>query len=322
MRKALDPPGQARDDIGSSRARATPRTRLGAPDGRAGLGRAAHAQPDAWRHELRPARRARRDPVAVPDRGSPGLTVLARPAVEGPGSRVRRAVHRCAVRASGRRTRRRFPDPPDHGAAVDSYNTGVQSNLYSSPLRRGETLDLSPEDAERLGRGPGEVVRVSARAAGRSKRRCGSTRLRPGLAFMTFHFPDEIDVNVLTIDATDPKSGTAEFKATAIRVEKLAGRAPGGGVGGRADGARETAIAWTSASSTPRPRDGRARGRRRFPRAARRRMGRGAIGRGRARRARRPRGARASATTAADAPARPGADRLDQPRRADYIASG
>ena len=30
---------------------------------------------------------------------------------------------------------------------------------------------------------------------------------------MTFHFPDEVDVNIITIDATDPKSGTAEFKA-------------------------------------------------------------------------------------------------------------
>ena len=38
---------------------------------------------------------------------------------------------------------------------------------------------------------------------------------------MTFHFPDEIDVNVLTIDAVDPRSGTAEFKAAAIRVERL-----------------------------------------------------------------------------------------------------
>ena len=27
---------------------------------------------------------------------------------------------------------------------------------------------------------------------------------------------------MLTIDATDPKSGTAEFKATAVRIEKLA----------------------------------------------------------------------------------------------------
>ena len=49
------------------------------------------------------------------------------------------------------------------------------------------------------------------------------TGLRPGLAFMTFHFPDQVDVNLLTIDATDPKSGTAEFKATAMRVEKLNG---------------------------------------------------------------------------------------------------
>ena len=48
-----------------------------------------------------------------------------------------------------------------------------------------------------------------------------SSALRPGLAFMTMHFPDEVETNRLTIEATDPKSGTAEFKATAIRVEKL-----------------------------------------------------------------------------------------------------
>ena len=37
---------------------------------------------------------------------------------------------------------------------------------------------------------------------------------------MTPHFQDEIRVNVLTIDATDPRSGTAEFKACAVRVER------------------------------------------------------------------------------------------------------
>jgi hypothetical protein len=39
---------------------------------------------------------------------------------------------------------------------------------------------------------------------------------------MNLHFPDLVETNVLTIDATDPKSGTAEFKATAIRVEAIA----------------------------------------------------------------------------------------------------
>ena len=52
--------------------------------------------------------------------------------------------------------------------------------------------------------------------------------LREGLAFMTLHFQDDVRTNNLTIDATDPKSGTAEFKATAIRVEKLPEPAPAG----------------------------------------------------------------------------------------------
>jgi formate dehydrogenase major subunit len=53
---------------------------------------------------------------------------------------------------------------------------------------------------------------------------------------MTFHFPDQVDVNLLTIDAFDPKSGTAEFKATAVRVEKLNGgpRQAAGAVRGEA----------------------------------------------------------------------------------------
>src|SRR2546429_6645389 len=37
------------------------------------------------------------------------------------------------------------------GRRLDSYNTGVQTADYHSPLRRGETLDLSPEDGARYG---------------------------------------------------------------------------------------------------------------------------------------------------------------------------
>jgi formate dehydrogenase major subunit len=45
--------------------------------------------------------------------------------------------------------------------------------------------------------------------------------LRPGLTFTTFHFPDEVETNKLTNPAWDQRSGTAEFKAAAIRIEKL-----------------------------------------------------------------------------------------------------
>jgi formate dehydrogenase major subunit len=44
--------------------------------------------------------------------------------------------------------------------------------------------------------------------------------LRPGLAFLPVHFHEQVATNDLTIDAVDPKSGTAEFKATAVRIEK------------------------------------------------------------------------------------------------------
>jgi predicted molibdopterin-dependent oxidoreductase YjgC len=108
------------------------------------------------------------------------------------------------------------------GRRLESYNTGAQSNLYRSPLHRGESLDLSPEDAERLELADGEIARVSSRRGSVEAPVRIDPSLRPGLAFMTFHFPDEVDTNQLTIDATDPKSGTAEFKAAAIRVEKLA----------------------------------------------------------------------------------------------------
>jgi predicted molibdopterin-dependent oxidoreductase YjgC len=119
-----------------------------------------------------------------------------------------------------------FPIRLTTGRRLESYNTGVQTAGYRSPLRRGESIDLAPEDAARLRVADGERVRVvSRRGAVEAPVRVDET-LRPGLAFMTFHFQDDVPVNVLTIDATDPKSGTAEFKATAIRVERLVGRQP------------------------------------------------------------------------------------------------
>jgi formate dehydrogenase major subunit len=124
-----------------------------------------------------------------------------------------------------------FPIRLTTGRRLDSFNTGVQTGLYSSPLRRGETLDLCPADARRLSLAPGEVVRVSSRRGSVEAPVRLDPGLRPGLAFMTLHFPDEVDVNVLTVDATDPKSGTAEFKATAVRVEKVRARREAG-VGG------------------------------------------------------------------------------------------
>jgi predicted molibdopterin-dependent oxidoreductase YjgC len=107
------------------------------------------------------------------------------------------------------------------GRRLDSFNTGVQTAGYSSPLRRPEAIELSQDDADDLGVAEGERVLVSSRRGDVEAPVHVSTALRQGLAFMTLHFPDEVETNRLTIDATDPKSGTAEFKATATRIDKL-----------------------------------------------------------------------------------------------------
>jgi predicted molibdopterin-dependent oxidoreductase YjgC len=106
------------------------------------------------------------------------------------------------------------------GRRLDSYNTGVQTERYNSPLRRAETLDLSPEDGAHYGLREGETVRVSSRRGSVIAPVRVDAGLRQGLAFLTVHFHDQVATNELTIDAVDPKSGTSEFKATAIRVEK------------------------------------------------------------------------------------------------------
>jgi len=105
------------------------------------------------------------------------------------------------------------------GRKLESYNTGVQSGGYGSPLHFGEALELSPEDASRLGIAEGELVLVTSRRGHVTAPARIVDSLRPGVVFMTLHFPDEVATNRLTIDVADPKSGTAEFKACAVRVE-------------------------------------------------------------------------------------------------------
>ena len=115
-----------------------------------------------------------------------------------------------------------FPLRLTTGRRLESFNTGVQTGGYSSPLHRGgSALRLAPEDGARYGVADGGRARIVSRRGEIETGVVYDTTLRPGLAFMNLHFPDEVETNVLTIDAVDPKSGTAEFKATAIRVEAV-----------------------------------------------------------------------------------------------------
>src|SRR5262249_61123183 len=90
--------------------------------------------------------------------------------------------------------------------------------------RRPEALDLAPEDARRYQLNEGDRVRVSSRRGSVIAPVRFDSGLRPGLAFLSVHFHEQVATNDLTIEAVDPKSGTSEFKPTEIRIEPLARR--------------------------------------------------------------------------------------------------
>jgi formate dehydrogenase major subunit len=108
------------------------------------------------------------------------------------------------------------------GRRLEFFNTGVQTALYDSARPQEEILEINPEDATELGIVDGMLVRVTSRRGSVVLRARTDTGLYRGLLFMTLHFPDQVMTNFLTIHATDPKSGTAEFKASAVKVEPVA----------------------------------------------------------------------------------------------------
>jgi predicted molibdopterin-dependent oxidoreductase YjgC len=227
VRKALDPPGEAKDDVEilCSLARAL------------GHDWPTPTAEEIW-SELRGLspmhggmsyeRLEKLGGIQWPcvdenDPGSPFLhgRLWKRPA-EGPRAPFHAVEHEPPVDTLDEE----FPIRLTTGRRLDSFNTGVQTGGYRSPIRHEETLDVSPADAKKLSLSEGERARVISRRGEIEAPVRVDPNLRPGLAFLTLHFPDEVDTNQLTIEAWDPKSGTSEFKATAIRIEKLAAPVP------------------------------------------------------------------------------------------------
>ena len=83
-----------------------------------------------------------------------------------------------------------------------------------------ETADISAADAKSLGIGQGEKVRVVSRRGEVTVTARITPQVPPGLVWMAFHFREGC-ANWLTNPAMDPVSKTAEFKACAVRLEKI-----------------------------------------------------------------------------------------------------
>lgn len=109
-----------------------------------------------------------------------------------------------------------------------TYHTGTQTGRASGfeLLVPHEWAEISPHDAEVLGVEDGELVRVSSRRGQVEVHAKVTDRSPRGVVFMSFAFPQLTRTNELTNDACDFITETPEFKACAIKIEKLAAAQP------------------------------------------------------------------------------------------------
>lgn len=108
------------------------------------------------------------------------------------------------------------------GRSIWHWHTGTMT-------RRSETLDtevktgwveINTKDAERLGIDDGEVVSVSSRRGEIEIPAKVTEDIKVGEVFIPFHFK-ECPANILTNNAVDSISKIPEYKACAVKVEKI-----------------------------------------------------------------------------------------------------
>ncbi len=107
------------------------------------------------------------------------------------------------------------------GRTLYHYNVGTMSTRSASAMERQPKafVEISPADAEGLALRNGDDVRVATRRGELTVAAWVTDRVRPGRLWMPFHFVEQA-ANVLTIDAFDDVSETAEYKVCAARVTR------------------------------------------------------------------------------------------------------
>jgi formate dehydrogenase major subunit/formate dehydrogenase alpha subunit len=83
-------------------------------------------------------------------------------------------------------------------------------------------VEISGEDAVKIGLGGQQAVRVRSRRGEMVARAVVTDRVAPGVVFGNFHFPGPCNVNNLTIGALDPVAQIPEYKACAVAIETIA----------------------------------------------------------------------------------------------------
>ena len=153
------------------------------------------------------------------------------PAEDHPGTRVlhtttfpsgkQAALRRVEYQSPKEFADEEFPFILTTGRTLYHFNAGTMTMRTSNTLlRREDLLDISFEDAQRLGLSNGQRVRIRSRyGEGILPVEIGES-VRPGELFATFHTPGTF-LNYLTSPHRDNRVSTPEYKVTAVRIERL-----------------------------------------------------------------------------------------------------
>jgi predicted molibdopterin-dependent oxidoreductase YjgC len=87
-----------------------------------------------------------------------------------------------------------------------------------SKLSPEDLLEISPSDAEKLGIGDGERIKVISRRGRIELLATLTDKVPEGTVFSTFH---SSEVNILTTDSLDPQAKVPELKMCAVKIEKI-----------------------------------------------------------------------------------------------------
>lgn len=217
VRRALDPPGQARSDFDILHllARAMGAD-LGCPTPADAMAECATLTPTFA--GVSHARLDRDGPLHWPCRGpdQPGEGRLYLDSFATPDGRAALAAR--PYLPPGEQPDSTFPYLLITGRRLVHYNSGSMSRRTPNhQLRPHEVLDLHPDDAARLGLADGDLVDVASRRAAVTFPVHLTDTVAPGQLFAAFNFPDT-PTNALTSDASDSETGCPEYKITAVSL--------------------------------------------------------------------------------------------------------
>ncbi|HVN65732.1 MAG TPA: molybdopterin dinucleotide binding domain-containing protein, partial [Methanomicrobiales archaeon] len=110
------------------------------------------------------------------------------------------------------------------GRCIWQWHTGTMTRRSVDLEREVPTgwVEINPEDAAALGVADGEMVKAKTRRGEIEIATRVVPTIRKGEVFIPFHYV-ECAANILTNNALDPVAKIPEFKACAIRIEKLGG---------------------------------------------------------------------------------------------------